>query len=100
MERANVKANEGKTIANSMIDGYIGLNESITKSDELIKDVSTASKEQLLGIEQINDAINSLDQQTQDNVKIASKSNDIAQQTANLADAIVADVNTKEFNGK
>ena len=100
VERANVKANEGKTIANSMIDGYIGLNESITKSDELIKDVSTASKEQLLGIEQINDAINSLDQQTQDNVKIASKSNDIAQQTANLADAIVADVNTKEFNGK
>ncbi|NQY94706.1 MAG: hypothetical protein HRT43_11105, partial [Campylobacteraceae bacterium] len=49
---------------------------------------------------QINDAINSLDQQTQENVKIASKSNDIAQQTANLADAIVADVNTKEFNGK
>jgi len=100
VERANTKANEGKTIANSMIDGYVGLNESITKSSELIKHVSGASKEQLLGIEQINDAINSLDQQTQENVKIASKSNDIAQQTANLADAIVADVNTKEFNGK
>jgi len=83
-----------------MIDGYIGLNESISKSDELIKHVSGASKEQLLGIEQINDAINSLDQQTQENVKIASKSNDIAQQTAKLADAIVEDVNTKEFNGK
>jgi len=100
VERANTKANEGKNIANSMIDGYVGLNKSITKSDELIKHVSGASKEQLLGIEQINDAINSLDQQTQENVKIASKSNDIAQQTAKLADAIVADVNTKEFNGK
>jgi len=100
VERANTKANEGKNIANSMIDGYVGLNKSITKSDELIKHVSGASKEQLLGIEQINDAINSLDQQTQENVKIASKSNDIAQQTARLADAIVEDVNTKEFNGK
>jgi len=100
VERANSKANEGKTIANSMIDGYIGLNESISKSDDLIKHVSTASKEQLLGIEQINDAINSLDQQTQENVKIASKSNDIAQQTATLADAIVVDVNQKEFKGK
>jgi len=44
--------------------------------------------------------INGLDQQTQENEKIASKSNDIAQQTAKLADAIVEDVNTKELNGK
>ena len=100
VERANTKANEGKTIANSMIEGYIGLNESIIKSDDLIKHVSSASKEQLIGIEQINDAINSLDHQTQENVQIASKSNDIAQQTAKLAAAIVADVNTKEFIGK
>jgi len=100
VERANTKANEGKTIANSMIDGYVGLNASITKSDELIKHVSDVSKEQLLGIEQINVAINSLDRQTQENVMIASKSNDIAQQTANLANAIVEDVNTKEFNSK
>ena len=100
VERANIKANEGKNIANEMIEAYIGLNESITKSDDLIKHVSSASKEQLLGIEQINDAINSLDYQTQENVKIASKSNDIAQRTADIADAIVADVNTKEFRGK
>ncbi len=100
VERANSKANEGKTIAKSMIDGYIGLNESISKSDELIKHVSGASKEQLLGIEQINDTISSLDQKTQENVQIASKSNAIAQETAHLADVIVTNVNEKKFNSK
>ena len=31
-----------------------------------------SSKEQLLGIEQINDAVNQLDQQTQQNAMVAS----------------------------
>ena len=41
------------------------VEEDIIKTIDLIKGVESSSKEQLAGIEQINHAINSLDQQTQ-----------------------------------
>ncbi len=100
VEKATTKANEGKGIADEMILGYDGLNENITKTIDLISNVELASKEQLSGIEQINDAVNSLDKQTQENANIANQTNGIAQQTAKIANTIVEDANTKEFNGK
>ncbi len=72
VENANTKANHGKKIADKMIDGYATLNNSISKTIELISDIETASKEQQSGIVQINDSINSLDKQTQENASIAS----------------------------
>ena len=66
----------------------------------LISDIENASKEQLLGIEQINDAVNQLDQQTQQNAMVASQSHDIAQSADEIAKLIVQDANQKEFVGK
>jgi len=100
VESANSKANEGKKIADLMIEGYTSLTENIHKTSGLINDVETASKEQVLGIEQINDAVNSLDQQTQENVTIANNTNDVAKQTAKIAQEVVEDANNKEFEGK
>jgi|GEM_PF-654225 len=100
VESANSKANEGKKIADLMIEGYTSLTENIHKTSGLINDVETASKEQVLGIEQINDAVNSLDQQTQENVAIANNTNDVAKQTAKIAQEVVEDANNKEFEGK
>lgn len=59
-----------------------------------------SSKEQLVGIEQINDAINSLDQQTQQNAAIASQAHDVAILTDEIAKLVVNNANAKEFNGK
>ena len=59
-----------------------------------------SSKEQLVGIEQINDAINSLDQQTQQNAAIASQTHDVAILTDEIAKLVVSNANAKEFNGK
>ena len=59
-----------------------------------------SSKEQLLGIEQINDAVNSLDQQTQQNAMVASQSHDIALSTDKIAKLVVSNANAKEFIGK
>jgi len=98
--KATQKANNGKDIADKMIVGYTELNENISKTIETISDVEMASKEQLQGIEQINDAINSIDQQTQQNASIASLTNDIAIQTDTIAKLIVENANKKEFNGK
>ncbi len=100
VETATSKANEGKTIANRMIEGYGTLNASISQTINLIDDVTNASKEQQAGIEQINDAVALLDQQTQKNAAAANQTKEIAQNTRKIADKIVQDADEKEFIGK
>jgi methyl-accepting chemotaxis protein len=100
VESANTKANEGKSIADKMIHGYESLNTNIDKTIELIEDVATASREQETGIVQINEAINSLDQQTQKNASVANEAKDIALKTSSLAKGIVNKADEKEFKGK
>ncbi|MEA3352530.1 MAG: methyl-accepting chemotaxis protein [Campylobacterota bacterium] len=97
---ATDKANNGKAISDEMIDGYTHLNESISKTLELIKDVENASKEQQQGIEQINNAVTELDQQTQQNANVANNTKDIAINTQAIAKTVVDNANEKEFIGK
>jgi methyl-accepting chemotaxis protein len=100
VEKATLKANDGKKIATNMIKGYTDLNDNITQTTHLINDVATASKEQQTGITQINDAVNSLDRQTQQNASVASQTNDIANQTSEISNMIVKTADEKEFEGK
>ncbi|PRM97140.1 methyl-accepting chemotaxis protein [Aliarcobacter cryaerophilus] len=100
VENATLKANQGKEIANSMIEGYKELNENIKNSSKLIYDIENSSKEQLMGIEQINDAVNSLDEQTQQNAKIASLTHDVAVETDEIAKMVVKKTDEKKFVGK
>src|SRR5574344_1976976 len=100
VENATKKADLGKKISEDMIIGYKTLNEDIIKTIDLIKSVESSSKEQLAGIEQINHAINSLDQQTQQNAQIASQTYSVAMQTDTIAKLIVSNANSKEFIGK
>jgi methyl-accepting chemotaxis protein len=97
---ATSKANQGKEIASHMIEGYKELNTNITNTINLISDIEMSSKEQLSGIEQINDAVNQLDQQTQQNAEIASQTHDVAVITDEIAKLIVNNANAKEFIGK
>ena len=100
VENATSKADYGKQIAGNMIEGYKQLNENIQHTINLISDIQNASKEQLLGIEQINDAVTQLDQQTQQNAMVASQTHDVAVITDQIAKLVVSDANEKEFNGK
>ena len=100
VENATSKANHGKTIATNMINGYQELNKNINQTIHLIQDIQNASKEQLLGIEQINDAVTQLDQQTQQNAAVASQTQDIAEITDQIAKLIVSNADAKEFEGK
>jgi len=45
VEDANIKANQGKNISDTMISGYEKLNEIISQTIRIIEDVSHASKE-------------------------------------------------------
>mgnify|MGYP000249055211 FL=1 len=100
VESANLKADEGRTIANDMIQGYLSLNNSIDKTIELITDVADTSKDQQVGIVQINNAMNILEQQIDANAEVSSQANSIAAKTSTIADTIVDNANKKEFEGK
>ncbi|MCT7618437.1 methyl-accepting chemotaxis protein [Aliarcobacter butzleri] len=100
VESANIKANDGKTIANEMIEGYTVLNTNIDKTIELISSVADISKEQQVGIVQINSAINILEKQIKANAEVSSQANNIAIKTSNIANTIVDTANQKEFEGK
>jgi methyl-accepting chemotaxis protein len=78
VQSAAQKTNHGKTIANEMINGYLQLNENISNTINIINDVSNSSKEQQEGIEQINNAVAQLDQNTQKNAASANEISELA----------------------
>jgi len=96
VESATAKAAEGKKISDDMISGYETLNSHINETINIIEDVSTASKEQMLGIEQINDAVTVLDQVTQENASEANNVLSIAQEVKSIANSIVTDAQNKK----
>lgn len=100
VESATSKANEGKEIATNMINGYVALNENINQTITLINNVEMSSKEQLTGIEQINQAVAQLDTQTQMNAQVASQTQEIALATDKIAKMVVDSADEKEFVGK
>ncbi len=100
VSNATQKANNGKSIADKMIAGYTELNDNIAQTIELIKNVEMASKEQLAGINQINDAVTLLDRQTQQNANIASETLRVTIETDQIAKMVVANAEEKEFDGK
>ncbi len=97
---ATQKANDGKIIADKMIEGYCELNENIKKTIELISEIEFASKEQKTGIEQINNAVTTQDQQTQQIANAANETHKIALDTSHISKTIVTKVNEKKFPGK
>ena len=97
VQEATVKANDGKTISADMIDGYKELNKNISETIHIIEDVSRASKEQMTGIEQINDAVNMLDRVTQENASEANNIKTIADNVSLLANNLLTDAKSKKF---
>ncbi len=100
VENATLKANDGKTIADDMIEGYIELNSNINHTIKLIDDVAHSSKEQELSISQINDSVKILDKKTQESVKISNETNIVAIQSNDIAQKIVEDAKRKKVIGK
>ncbi|MFY9084545.1 methyl-accepting chemotaxis protein [Aliarcobacter cryaerophilus] len=98
VEEATIKANDGKLISSDMIDGYKDLNKNISETINIIEDVSGASKEQMLGIEQINQTVNMLDRVTQENAFESNNIKEISQSVSVLAHELLTDAKSKKFN--
>ena len=97
VEEATQKANEGKVISAQMRDGYKILNDNISETIHIIDDVSRASREQMTGIEQINDAVNMLDRVTQENAAESNNVKNIANSVSQLAHNLLTDAKSKKF---
>lgn len=91
VEKAIIKANEGKEISTSMYNDYEKLNNIIGNTIDLIDKVSNSTIEQKNGIELINETVNKLDENTQLNAKnakyIADLSNSISFMASDLIEA-------------
>jgi len=98
VEDANTKADQGKKISDEMIKGYEELNTHIGETIHIIDDVSSASKEQMTGIEQINDAMTMLDRVTQENASEANQVKSIANEVSVMSNNLVTDAQSKKFN--
>ena len=89
VHKAKEKATYGKDITTNMIDGYDILNDNIDKQLKIIEDVSLASNEQRMAIEQINDAVAELDKTTQQNAAAAAQINSQIEHIQELSSTLV-----------
>lgn len=81
-----------------MIKGYETLNIHIAETISLIEEVSISSKQQMTGIEQINNAITILDRVTQENASESNHVTNISNEVSNMAQGLVSDAESKKFN--
>jgi methyl-accepting chemotaxis protein len=100
VENATIKANDGKKIADEMIVGYDQLQKAINETKEIIDDVASASREQGIGIAQINDAINVLDKNTQENANDATNIAELSNEVKELSDNLITIANNAKFKEK
>ncbi len=97
VESATASTNDGRKIVQSMYEGYEQLNSNIINTTSIVDTVTTNSKEQMLGIEQINSAVSQLDKTTQENAEIASETNDVVKNVKQMATEVVEEVRRSKF---
>ena len=92
IERALTKTGEGVQLSGQLSVSLAQIVEAVRKVDELVAEITTASKEQSEGIRQINSAIANMDQVTQTNAasseETASAAEELRAQAKVLDDAI------------
>ena len=73
VNEAQNSAKGGREIVNQMINSFDVIADKVTSTTDNISHVANASKEQIAGVTQINNAITELDKVTQNNSRSASE---------------------------
>ena len=89
VQEASIKSNEGKNIANDMIVGYDNLSLKIVDTKNIIDSVSSAIKEQEIGMIQVNHAVNELDKMTQENAATSADIGNLSNEVATLSSRLL-----------
>ena len=100
VESANKEAIEGKNIADTMIQGYDNLTSKISETKDIIHNVTIFSKEQELGIVQINETVSKLDFETQKNAKTASNIDKLSNEVSNLSNKLLQITSASKIDEK
>ncbi|OUR72847.1 hypothetical protein A9Q76_03080 [Arcobacter sp. 31_11_sub10_T18] len=100
MDVLRTKVETGKNIATVMTSDYEEMIVNINKTVELIDTISSASKEQETGVNQINNAINDIDISTQKNASIAQDVSEISSKNYTVAQQMVEASESIKFVGK
>lgn len=98
--RAREKSQGGLETSQNMMDNFALISEKIVLTDDLVRDVANANREQMSGIYQINDAIGQLDKMTQQTAKTAHNVAQLSSVVQNLSDEMYNEICQKEFIGK
>jgi methyl-accepting chemotaxis protein len=100
VETAQTQASHGDKISQDMTEGFIELSSKISETTRLVDDVAKTAKEQMRGMEQINDAVSKVDSMTQENAKIANDVSNISSDVSSMSNSLVNDAMSKEFVNK
>jgi methyl-accepting chemotaxis protein len=87
--KAQEQTVQGREVSDKMSGEFDLLMQKIDKTSELVNSVSNASKEQFIGVNQINDALMKLDQDTQENARVSSEIADLSEDVAHMSDNLV-----------
>jgi len=83
IERTNVEVASGTELVKSSGEALETINGQIEKISSMVTEMATGSKQQAQGVEQVNLAITSLDQNTQENAALVEETSSAS---ANMAD--------------
>ncbi|QKF72608.1 NIT sensor-containing MCP-domain signal transduction protein [Aliarcobacter faecis] len=89
VDSANLETNKGKNIADTMIKGYEKLASKIVETKEIINNVTIFSKEQELGIIEINETVSKLDSETQKNAQTALNIDTLSNEVSKLSNKLL-----------
>ena len=100
VESATAKANDGKTITHKMAESFSVLKEKISKTTELVVNVTETSNNQLKVVSELDKDMNSIDTSSQKNAEVAQIANQIAIETKEIANSVVKKTDEQKFDGK
>ena len=100
MDQLKEQTTKGKVSASQMIEEYSKLNDTITKTFDLVDSVVNSSSEQAMGIETINNSIQNIDKSIQINSVTADTVRKIAEEAHTMAHNLVVANENILFEGK
>ena len=100
VESANFETLDGKNNVDTMIKGYENLALKISQTKDIIHNVTIFSKEQELGIVQINETVSKLDFTTQKNAKTALNIDRLSNEVSDLSNKLLQITSASKIDEK
>ena len=100
VESANFETLDGKNNVDTMIKGYENLALKISQTKDIIHNVTIFSKEQELGIVQINETVSKLDFTTQKNAKTALNIDRLSNEVSDLSNKLLQITSSSKIDEK